>query len=164
MPFENPGPAELARRWRQFTEPALRDGDRREASSYFRIRYEDLAREPGTVMPEVFAFLGEAFDPAVLDDPERRRSTVPPVDHGWLGKVIGPITPPDEGAWRRDLSRLGQLRVAPIVAPFLRGLGYEPAAPKDVAIGRAINTLAAPFESGRAVVMRVKRRLGRDSL
>jgi hypothetical protein len=163
MPFDNPGPVELARRWRRFSEPALRVGAAHDPSGYLRIRYEDLAREPGTVLRQVFTFLGEEFDPAVLDEPERRSTTVPPVDRGWLGKVIGPITPPEEGAWRHQLSRTAQLRIAPIIAPFLLGLGYEPASRADVMVGRMINGVVAPVESGRRFGARVDRRIRPDS-
>src|SRR5436190_9073356 len=164
MPFANPGPVELARRWRDFTARALRDGAAHDPSAYLRIRYEDLARDPASVLRQVFTFLDEDFDPAVLQEPERRRSTVPPVDHGWLGKVMGPITPPEEGAWRQRLPRLAQLRIAPIVASFLPGLGYEPAARGDVVIGRVVNGVAAPLEAGHQLVTRASRRLARKSL
>src|SRR5947208_2590685 len=54
MPFANPGPVELARRWRRFTARALRDGAAHDPSAYLRIRYEDLARDPASVLRQVF--------------------------------------------------------------------------------------------------------------
>ncbi|MFL6238317.1 MAG: sulfotransferase family protein [Actinomycetes bacterium] len=159
LPWANPPPAELARRWRAFTEAALRDHGDRGPSAYLRIRYEDLARAPAPVMREVFAFLDEEFDPAVLTEPERRQATVPPVDRGWLANVLGPIRPPEEGVWRRELSRVDQLRVAAIVAPFLPGLGYEPARDGDVIAGRVVNGALAPVEQAADLMARARRKL-----
>jgi hypothetical protein len=156
LPWDVPDPVTLARKWRAFTEEAIRTGADRGPSSYVRIRYEDLARDPAAVLPQVFSFLGEEFDAGVVTDVERRRSTVMPVATGWLGKVLEPITPPTEGAWRDNLPRVAQLRIAPIVGPLLAGLGYPPPSSGEAAAGRTLNAVSTPVGAGRAIASRVR--------
>jgi LPS sulfotransferase NodH len=156
LPWDVPDPVTLARKWRAFTREAMRAGAAREPTSYLRIRYEDLAREPAAVLPQVFSFLGEDFDAGVVTDVDRRRSTVMPVATGWLGKVLEPITPPAEGAWRDTLPRAAQLRMAPIVGPLLARLGYPPSTSGEAAAGRALNAVRAPLDAGRTVARRLR--------
>lgn len=161
LPWETPGPAALARKWRSFTAQAMHDGEQRGPSAYLRIKYEELAADPSVWLAAVFAFLGEDFDPGVLDDPERRRATVMPVASRWLGKVLEPIKAPREGAWRENLSRLAQIRVAPVLAPLLPQFGYAPSPTAQVLGGRIVNALAAPVEAATSQAGRVRGRLHR---
>lgn len=163
LPWDNPPAVELARRWLRFTAPALQVGPARgDSSAYLRIRYEDLARAPEKVMRTVFGFLGEDYDPAAVSDPERRRATVPSLQRSWLAKVVGPITPPDEGTWRQRLSRLDQLRVGAVVAPWLPVLGYEPVRRRDARLGAVLNAALAPVERLGPLVRRGAARVRRD--
>jgi hypothetical protein len=159
LPWETPDAVTLARKWRDFTAEAIRAGAVRGPSAYLRIRYEDLARDPVAVLTQVFSFLGEDFDAAVVTDSDRRRSTVMPAATGWLGKVLGPITPPEEGAWRDNLPRSAQVRIAPIVNPLLGGLGYPASARTESIGGWALNAVTAPVAAGRRLSARVSRRV-----
>ncbi|MDX6286240.1 MAG: hypothetical protein QOG53_1725 [Frankiales bacterium] len=161
LPWEVPDPVTLARKWRDFTAETMRVGAQRGPSSYLRIRYEDLAREPVDALSTVGTFLGETFDAAVVNDPERRRSTVMPVATGWLGKVLEPISAPEEGRWRTTLPRGVQLRIAPVLAPLLTPLGYPTPSKRETVAGRAINVLRSPPELGRRLAVRGLARLRR---
>jgi hypothetical protein len=84
-----------------------------------RIRYEDLTERPAETLEPVFAFLGEPWDPAVLDyaevphhagmeDPDvaRRRAIEPNAGR--------------HRAWPPDVQRA----VGEVCAPLLARLGY----------------------------------------
>ena len=159
LPWETPDPVTLARKWRDFTAEAIREGALRGPSSYLRIRYEDLAGDPVAVLTQVFSFLGEDFDAAVVTDADRRRSTVMPVATGWLGKVLEPISPAVEGAWRDNLPRSAQLRIAPVVNRLLVGLGYPASTRAETVGGWALNAAMAPVVAGRRFSARVSHRL-----
>src|SRR3954470_3495816 len=79
------------RAWRSFTLRNVLAGAQRGASHYLRIRYEDLAAEPAAVLRVVFAFLGEDFDPASIEDPTKRQASIPPMAKRWQARVLEPI-------------------------------------------------------------------------
>lgn len=53
-------------KWRRFVTAARSFGDRAEPDRYLEIRYEDLVDDPEATMRATLAFLGEAWDDAVL--------------------------------------------------------------------------------------------------
>lgn len=117
----------IAHQWRSFTINTIWRGADLGPAQYMQIRYEDLARDPATVMRMVCAFLGEEYDPAMVDDVSRRRATVPQVAQGWQGRALARIQPPARGEWARRLARSDQLRVNAVVDTMLKPLGYRPA-------------------------------------
>jgi hypothetical protein len=109
-----------------------------------RIRYEDLTRDPQATLGQVFAFLGEEFDPGVLTDRERRRSVLTATVVPWQAKVLEPIRPAEEGQWRKRMNWHQRARVSAVVGDMLPGLGYVPARPAAVRVGAALNAAMAP--------------------
>ena len=142
-------PVVAARAWRRFTEDAILAGARRGPSQYLRIRYEDLSREPEPVLRQVFAFLGEDFDPDVVSDLSRRRTAVPTGTGSLLEPVMSPITAPDDSTWRNSLPRWQRARVAAVVRDDCLPLGYEPPQESTVRIGRLLNAVHAPVDGLR---------------
>lgn len=53
--------------WRRYVEAARAFGARQPAGRYHEVRYEALVAEPEARLRELFDFLGEAWDPAVLE-------------------------------------------------------------------------------------------------
>jgi hypothetical protein len=53
--------------WRKYVETAREFGARQPAGRYHEVRYEALVAEPEPRLRELFAFLGEDWDPAVLE-------------------------------------------------------------------------------------------------
>ena len=139
-PWGEHDPWVIAHRWRRFTRDSLRVGARVGPAQYLRIRYEDLVDDPEAVMRVVFAFLGESFDPAILDDPARRRPALAPVAarHQRLEEPIAARPGPDPG------SRLLRTRVAAVTHRLMPGLGYPLPSPATRALGHAANTVLAP--------------------
>lgn len=87
----------------------------------FRLRYEDYSAEPERVLPPLFAFLGEPWDPAVLRFAEHRH------DPGLQdSKILETRTfKPNTGTWHDwPAAELEQARA--LIAPTLAKLGYPP--------------------------------------
>jgi hypothetical protein len=124
--WTDPDPVAVARGWRAFTLRAIRRGFEAGPERYLSVRYEDLARDPAAVLRLVCSFLGEEYEPSMLDDPALRRATVPAVASGWQGQALGAVVPPREGAWRSALSRADARRVHAVVGSMLAPLGYSP--------------------------------------
>jgi hypothetical protein len=53
--------------WRKYVEAARAFGARQPAGRYHELRYEALVADPETELRALFDFLGEAWDPAVLE-------------------------------------------------------------------------------------------------
>jgi hypothetical protein len=96
-------------------------GDRR----YRELRYEDLVREPETVLRDMCVFIELEFDPAMLRYPARSEEVVSaalaPEAHSRIAE------PPTEGVrdWRRDLPPAEAAELSALVGDLLRELGYE---------------------------------------
>lgn len=104
-----------------------READRQRAAlppeRWLDVPYELLAREPETVLQGVFAFIGEAWDPAVLafhrgETAQRRARTR---DHRQLGE---PVNAAHVGIHRRHLSLHEQAVFAGVAGRELRAAGY----------------------------------------
>lgn len=138
-PWGEHNPWVLARRWRRFTGEALAVGARLGPDRYLRIRYEDLVADPDDVLREVFAFLGEVHDPAVLADPSRRLPSLAP--------VVAPhqrLTDPVAARKSHRQSAVQRARVSATTRALLEQLGYpRPSAPVTV-LGHAANAALAP--------------------
>ena len=112
---------EAARRWVKSIECGVsRRGDPR----YAEVRYEDLVLHTEREVRRVLAFVGEPFEPAVLEHHKRA--------HDWAGngpvetkRASKPVYADAIGRWRRDLTDADQKRFAKIAGPTLRTLGYE---------------------------------------
>jgi len=62
--------------WARYVTAARELGRRLPVERFLELRYEDLVTDPATQGQRLFAFLGEAWDPAVLDfDPSAHSAT-----------------------------------------------------------------------------------------
>lgn len=84
-----------------------------------RLRYEDLVERPEPVLREVLAFLGEAFEPSILDF-NRAEHTGGPEDH----HVSTTTGFEDNRGKHRRLPIETQRRMWAVVAPTMASLGY----------------------------------------
>lgn len=91
---------------------------------YLEIRLEDLIASPQDRLMQICRFLGEEYEPAMLDYP--KRAAAGPLagqrDHEHVGR------PPTAGLrdWRAGLSRRDQSAVETACRPLLAELGYPP--------------------------------------
>lgn len=77
-------------------------GRRLPTDSYYRLRYEDLLADPQGELTRLCAFLGEEFDPAMLDRDGSARDIVQ-TRQRWHDRVKGDLDPARIEAWRTVL-------------------------------------------------------------
>ena len=109
------GPLEVvcARQWTasmRFAREGLRQIG---AERQMTVAYEDLVRDPGTVVGKVLNFLELPYEPVVRARAEAVSST--PVNF---------ITPPERGKWRRENPAEIEA-VSALLTPMMRELGYD---------------------------------------
>lgn len=88
---------------------------------FHEMRYEDLVTDPEDTLRALFAFLGEAWEPAVLAYHEM------PHDLGHESstpQAVQPITPTAAGRWQRELSAPDRQAVKEEIGDLLLELGY----------------------------------------
>jgi hypothetical protein len=108
---------EYARRWVEDTAAGLRwRGDPR----VLEVRYEDLVQTPAATLERVLAFLGESFDPVLLE-PEPAVAPAPGTDRP---DAAGAITTRSMGRWERDLLGEDRAAVRRVAGTRLVELGY----------------------------------------
>lgn len=73
-------------------------------ADYLEVRYEDLVRSPRAVLGRTCDFLGEEFDPVMLDHHESARSDMPAAAIPWHDASTSPVDPSKAEAWTRLLS------------------------------------------------------------
>jgi hypothetical protein len=110
--------------WRRAQEVGARFRAELPADRWLDVRYEELAARPEAVTRDVLHFLGEPFEPAVLDFhrgeiAQRRAQTR---DHKPLGR---PVSADFVGHHRRLLSVHDQAVFTHVAGAALRAEGYE---------------------------------------
>jgi hypothetical protein len=120
------------------------------------LRYEDLVTEPERELRRVCAFIGEAFEPAMLEG--RDAATSVAGDHEWWKQAVaGPLTAASVGRWRREMSADAQRFAALHLAGMLREHGYEGA--RDAAGVLAVLPVAdAVGAANEALLLELARR------
>lgn len=88
------------------------------------LRYEDLVTEPERELRRVCAFIGEDYDPAMLDSRESA-ADVAAEHEWWKSAVAGPLNTASVGKWRREMSADARRLAGLHLAGFLREHGYE---------------------------------------
>lgn len=137
-PWTNSTADRIARAWRHFTLQNVTEGLRVGPSQFLQVRYEDLTREPEAVLRLICTFLGEEFDPGMLDEPERRQATVASPARPWQSRALRAVEP-GRRDWRTRLSRLDQARVAAVLDRDLTAFGYARTGRRLAAIGTVAN-------------------------
>jgi sulfotransferase family protein len=161
-PWTTMDAAGLARGWRRFTLDNLAVGQRAGPERFHQIRYEDLTRDPTTVLRGVCSFLGERFEPAMITDRGRRRATIAPTAGPWQSRALEDISPAREGGWRTRLRRSDAAVVSAILRAEFGPLGYEASSAVDVLLGRALSVRETPRAIRRGARNRRLRRISRD--
>jgi hypothetical protein len=88
------------------------------------IRYEDLVQSPIPTMRQVCGFLGETFEPAMLDWGSRTHA-IAERDRHLHGRLQEPLTRESVGAWRRRLTTLECFGIEACLHRELRDAGYD---------------------------------------
>ena len=72
---------------------------------YYELRYEDLIRDDETTLKGLFAFVGEPWEPSILDYHRNRDGSRDATKNALHPGIHKPITKTSEGRWRKDLSK-----------------------------------------------------------
>lgn len=96
--------------------------------TYFEVRYEDLVHVPESVLVSLFEFLGEVFDPAVLDFHRVRRNVAGTEE--WSAEAVSrPIFADSIGRWQKSLGQEELWAVLDETGEVLAELGYAHESP-----------------------------------
>ena len=89
------------------------------------VRYEDLVRAPEATVRRICDFLGERFEPAMLEY-RQRVALVPPRERRTQGKLARPISQDAIAVWRQRLTALECFCIEASLRADLVRLGYAP--------------------------------------
>ena len=136
-------PWAIADQLRQFTLAAMDDRHGAPPEQYLFIRYEELAATPDRVLPSVCAFLGEEFDPQMLQPTAARQTALPGWQPPWQAEAAEPVRPP-RSDWTRRLSLAQRTLVSAAVRDIAAPLGYPPVRHRTLLAARALAPLRVP--------------------
>ena len=126
--------------WRRKVRAGRRAGARLGPGRYLELRLEDLIQDPESELRRLCTFIGEEFEPAMLEYQgsaaewmRRPQETLMAFTHPHLTK------PPTAGLrdWRRGLTDGHQQAIEAACAPLLRELGYPTTTTRRGALVRA---------------------------
>lgn len=106
------------------------------AADYLELRYEDLVRNPRAVLRRACDFLGEEFDPAMLDHHESAVGDMPAAAMRWHGTSTSPVDPSKADAWTRLLSADDVALFESVAGPTLTAFEYPLRSPSWTASTR----------------------------
>lgn len=142
----------LARRCAQTYRTMSGWRDRLGESAVCEVRYEALVEDPEAVLRRVCAFLGESFDPAMLEFHARAVPGYQAREEAWKGGTRRPIDASSIGRWKKSLNEREVAAVERAVgAERLADMGYLPGGVRDRLawrIGDALRDQRAKFTGG----------------
>jgi hypothetical protein len=92
------------------------------AGRIIEVRYEALIADVEGTMRQVLGFLGEEWDPAILEAHKKDRSHEP--QESSTDQVTKPIYNTAMGRWRRDMSPADKIAFKSVAGQLLKELGY----------------------------------------
>lgn len=95
------------------------------AAQILEVRYEDLVRDVAATVRRICDFLGEAFEPQMLDWRDTIAPMIPERGRGIHQKLEKPISADAIGVWQRRLSPLECFLLESSLHRDLDRLGYE---------------------------------------
>ncbi len=113
--------AGCARRWRDDIESSRRHW---QDPRFHTLRYEDLVRDPRTVLSALMAFVGEPWDEAMLAHAGRTTPYRDVTRFAQNPEALASVSTSSLGRWRRDLDESDRQTFKRIAGPLLRELGY----------------------------------------
>jgi hypothetical protein len=140
-----------AENWRAFVTDNARVGEESGPGTYLQVRYEDLSADAYAVLRDLTTFLGEPFDPDMVDDLAARRATVA-ATATWQHGALEAVDSSRAGTWRHRLPWRARAQVVAVTHRLLAGLGYPRPRPVEVVAGRLLNTLARSSRDPHGVV------------
>jgi hypothetical protein len=122
-PWDKRSAVTIARDLAAFTLESIERGRRAGSAHYLQLRHEDLTRDPEATLRLVCAFVGEDYDPVMLD-PSRRGAAVMR-GANWQEGARQEIRPAVSN-WREKLGYADRVRVQAYTRELLGPFGYPP--------------------------------------
>jgi hypothetical protein len=115
--------AEAAEYWVRTVSHGLTTGQHPSmAGKFMTVRYEPLVTNSEATLREVFTFLDEQWDPAVLNYHQKDRSNEP--EEFSKSQIAQPIFKSSIGRWKMDMGPKDKADFKRIAGPLLTELGY----------------------------------------
>jgi hypothetical protein len=145
-----------ARNWVRRIRSAQRAGSRIGPDLYYELRYENLIDDPEGELRAVCDFLGEAFEPGMVEYHQAARERIPANSH-FFSNVRNPPSRQRIGRWRQEMSVADQRLVQSVQGRLLAELGYTvfdlgPMSVQEYARLAALAVKYAVLQAGRRVL------------
>ena len=111
----------LMRTWQRNVEAGQQAAATLGPQRYLAIRYEELVGDPESTARKICDFLGETFEPAMLDHTPLAKQLIAPTGHF---EVERPVTQATVENWRKRMSTFDQKLSLRLCGDTLRSLGY----------------------------------------
>lgn len=108
-----------AKRWAERVEAVLLYAERLGPERYIEVRYESLVANPERQLRRLLSFLGEVWDPEVLNYASSPHDGMTDVPEAGLAISVASV-----GRWKDEMSTLDLVRFRRRAGPLLERLGY----------------------------------------
>ena len=145
-----------ARNWVRRIRRAQRAGSRIGPDLYYELRYEHLIDDPEGQLRAVCRFLGEIYEPGMIEYHRVARERIPADSH-FFSNVRNPLSQLRVGRWRQEMSQADQRLVQRVAGKLLVELDYTladlgPMSIPELARLAALASKYAALQSGRRVL------------
>lgn len=129
MPWWHYGVPAAIYKWREAMRTADRAREQLRPDQYHDFHYEDLVAAPRPTLEGICAFLGEGFEPAMLE-PHKVADEEVPDYKGWHSRTRQPVTTSTVRSWEDGLEPSEVRLMEHIAGRELRTYGYELSLPR----------------------------------
>ena len=145
-----------ARNWVRRIRSAQRAGAKIGPDLYYELRYERLIEDPEGELRAVCAFLGETFEPEMIEFHRVARKRIPADSH-FFSNVRKPLSRQRIGRWRVEMSVQDQRLTQRVAGSLLAELNYSvadlgPMSVQEIARMGLLASKYAVLQSGRRVL------------
>jgi len=145
-----------ARNWVRRIRSAQRAGSRIGPDLYYELRYENLIEDPESELRAVCTFLGEPYEPGMIEYHQTARERIPANSH-FFSNVRNPPSRQRIGRWHQEMSIADQRLVQLVAGKLLAELGYPLVDLGPMSIGEqarlaVLATKYGMLQSGRRVL------------
>lgn len=148
-------PRDQARNWRKILDEHLRLSGELPATAYTGVRFETLVAQPEAELRRLCAFLGESFEPAMLNFHERGQSGFHAREASWKSGTQQPLSDASIGRYRQQLSPRQVALIERLAGPTMVKLGYQP-----VSGWRAHHPVWMALDAASHAAQKTRRNLG----
>jgi len=114
---------ETAFYWKKHVMKGMEDGPKYFGSSYMEVRYEDLVTAPEKVVREICVFIGEEFEPGMLEASNEKPGNVPAWE--WHAETSKEINANNIYKWKKTLGDYHKAVMNYVGINILRAQNYD---------------------------------------